>query len=78
MSPSPIRAEHQRSTICSSADPTAIPATATASQTMTSTSPASTPSSMIRWNSSSGATDSALLTITVMRKTMMRPLKGEP
>ena len=73
-----MRAEHHRSTICSNADPSAIAATATASHTMTSTLPARTPSSMIRWNSSSGATERALLTMTVTRKTMIRPLNGAP
>ncbi len=77
-SPSPIRAEHHRSTTPSAAASTAMPATTNDRVTIRGTSPPSTPSSMICLKRIAGATPSAEPMTTVMRNTVMRLLKGAP
>ena len=74
--PSPIRAEHQRSSNPSPMPTSANPATTSASCTTRPVFPASTPSSMMRWNSSIGITVVALPPSTATAKTMNHPLKG--
>ena len=78
ISPSPMRAEHHRSTTLRAALNTAMPATTSARMTIRLTSSPSTPSSMMRRNNRAGATPRAEPSTTVMRNTMMRPLNGAP
>ncbi len=75
---SPIRAEHQRSRMLTAADSSAITATTTDKVTTRPRSPASTPSSMIRWKSSSGTTDSVLPATVATRNTTIMPVNGAP
>jgi hypothetical protein len=76
VSPSPIRAEHQRSTSANKAPSTASPPTISDSCTTRSMFPCITPSSMMRWNSSIGSTVVALPNSTATAKTMNHHLNG--